>query len=68
MQPRNRFKQSTSLYQRLNDEALRLRDQAKGIQPGSEREELIHKARQAEAASQMSEWLAPANAPTSSKG
>ena len=48
---------SKSLYQRLNDEAQRLRKEAHGAQPGVERERLIRKARQAEAASHIDAWL-----------
>ena len=57
METRRRFKQSEPLENRLIDEAERLRTQARGTLPGTERERLIRKARQAETASQMSEWL-----------
>lgn len=57
METRRRFKQSQPLEDRLIDEAERLRKQATGTLPGTERERLIRKARQAETASQMSEWL-----------
>jgi hypothetical protein len=57
MQPRSRFKQSTSLYQRLNEEAQRRRKEAKNAQPGIEREQHLRKARQAETASHINEWL-----------
>lgn len=52
-----RIKQSTSLYQRLNEEAQRRRREAKSAQPGIERERHLRKARQAETASQIDEWL-----------
>jgi hypothetical protein len=42
---------------RLGDEAQRLRKQAQGTPPGIEHERLIRRARQAETASQMNEWL-----------
>ncbi|WP_082076968.1 hypothetical protein [Bradyrhizobium sp. LTSPM299] len=57
METPRRFKQSEPLEDRLIDEAERLRKQARGTPPGTERERLIRKARQAETASQMSEWL-----------
>jgi len=58
MQSRPRFPQNPiSLYQRLNEEAQRLRKEARGTQPGVERERLIRKARQAETASHIDKWL-----------
>jgi hypothetical protein len=58
MQSRPHFPQNTiSLYQRLNEEAQRLRKEARGTQPGVERERLIRKARQAETASHIDKWL-----------
>jgi hypothetical protein len=67
MQSRRRSAQPVSLYQRLNEEAQRLRKEAKGTQPGIERERIIRKARQAETTSQMNEWLKPSHAPASPK-
>lgn len=57
MQQRHPVKYSTSLYQRLNEEAQRRRKEARGTPPGIERERLLRKARQADNASQMTEWL-----------
>jgi hypothetical protein len=58
MQTRSRFPPNPkSLYQRLNDEAQRLRKEARGTHPGVERERLIREARQAETASDMDKWL-----------
>ena len=57
MQRRRRFKQTSSLEARLADEAKRLREEAKSLPPGAERDDLIRKARQAETASRMNEWL-----------
>jgi len=54
---RRRFKQIQSLEARLSEEAKSLRDEAKLLPPGAEREELIRKARQAEIASHMNDWL-----------
>jgi len=55
---RRRIKHTTSLEERLGQEARRLREQAKSLPAGIERERLIRRARQTEAASHMSEWLA----------
>ena len=58
MQIRPRLPQNPkSLYQRLNYKAQRLRKEARGTQPGIERERLIKKARRAETASNIDEWL-----------
>jgi hypothetical protein len=57
MQERRRFKQTKTLEQRLSLEAVKLRKEAKGTPPGIERERLIRRARQAEIACHMSEWL-----------
>jgi len=42
---------------RLSEEAKRLREEARLLPPGALRNELIRRARQAEAGSHMSEWL-----------
>lgn len=54
---RRRFKQEQSLEVRLAEEAGSLREEAKGLAPGIEREILLKKARQADVAAHMSEWL-----------
>jgi hypothetical protein len=54
---RRRFKQSAPLELRLADQAERLRKEAKGTPPGIEREKLLRRARQAETAAHMQEWL-----------
>ena len=54
---RRRLKQTTSLEERLAEQAQRLRQEAKSIPPGIERERAIRKARQAETGSHISEWL-----------
>jgi hypothetical protein len=54
---RRRFKQTQTLDERLAEEADRLRSEAKGTPPGIEREELIRRARRAETAAQMNQWL-----------
>jgi hypothetical protein len=57
MAPRRRFKQTETLEQRLTHEAAKLRREAQGTPPGIDRDRLIRRARQAETASHMSEWL-----------
>jgi len=57
MQRRRRFKQVISLEERLAQEAERLREQAKQLPHGPEREILLRKARQAESGFHMTEWL-----------
>lgn len=52
-----RIKQATSLEKRLTAEALRLREKAKFLPPGIEREHAIRKARQAETGLHINEWL-----------
>jgi predicted trehalose synthase len=51
------FTQTAPLGQRLEEQAKRLRREAKGIYPGIEREKLIRRARQAETASQIDQWV-----------
>ena len=57
MQKRRRFKQTKSLKDRLLEEAQNLREQAKLLPFGSVRDATLKKARQAEAAANMNEWL-----------
>jgi hypothetical protein len=54
---RRRFKQATTLDERLEDQAKRLRDEARGTPPGVARDKLMRRARQAEAAAHMQDWL-----------
>jgi hypothetical protein len=54
---RRRFKQTTPLEQRLTAEAERLRKEARDTPPGIECERLIRRARQAETAVHIQEWL-----------
>jgi hypothetical protein len=54
---RRRFKQTDTLEERLATEAKRLREQAKALPPGPDRDILLRKARQCETGSHMSEWL-----------
>jgi len=57
MPERRRIRHSHALQERLAAEAQRLRDEAKKLKPGAEREALLRLARQAETGSRMSEWL-----------
>ena len=57
MQQRNRIKQTEPLEDRLAEEARRLREAARLLPPGAVRDAALWKARQAEMASRMSEWL-----------
>jgi hypothetical protein len=54
---RRSIKQITPLDQRLEEQAKRLRKEAQGTPPGVEREKLIRRARQAETAAHIQEWL-----------
>jgi hypothetical protein len=52
-----RFKKAESLEARLSEEAKRLRAEAKLLSPGAARDEIIRRARQAEIAAHIDEWL-----------
>ena len=54
---RLRVKHENSFADRLADHARRLRDEAKTLRSRSERDDLIRKARQAETASHLAQWL-----------
>lgn len=54
---KRRFLQTKSLKERLIDEAQNLRDAAKLLPFGPERDAAMRKARQTEAASHMDDWL-----------
>jgi hypothetical protein len=57
MSKRRRFKQTVSLEERLAEEARRLREEAELLPHGPVRDAALRKARQAETASHMSNWL-----------
>jgi hypothetical protein len=57
MNVRRRFKQIASLKDRLIQQAQNLRKQAKEMPAGIQREELLRKALQAEAAARLDEQL-----------
>jgi hypothetical protein len=59
MQARRHIHQTSSLDQRLLEQAERLRKEARGTPAGIKRDELLRLARQAETGAQMSEWLRP---------
>jgi CBS domain containing-hemolysin-like protein len=55
MSERQRIKQILSLEERLAQEAKRLREQAKTLPPGPDREAILRKAQQT--GSHMTEWI-----------
>jgi hypothetical protein len=54
---RRRFKQLYSLKERLENEVTKLRQEADDTPPGVKRDLLLRRARHAEAAAHMDEWL-----------
>lgn len=54
---RRRVKHIVSFEDRLAYEAHRLREQARLVPPGRDRDSLLRRARQAETAAHISEWL-----------
>ncbi len=54
---RRRFKQTTTLAQRLTEQASRLRDRATTLSPGQEQSLLWRKVHQAETALRIEQWL-----------
>ena len=54
---RRRIAQTQTLEERLAEEADRLRNEARGTPPGVDREDLLRRARRAETASHMNQWL-----------
>ncbi|MGY4282710.1 hypothetical protein ACVWXO_001930 [Bradyrhizobium sp. LM2.7] len=57
MGARRRFSQSSPLEERLAEEAKSLREQAKKLPDGPQREALLRRARQNEVGAHMTEWL-----------
>ena len=57
MKVRRRFKQVLSLQDRLVSFAQDTREKASTLPPGHEQDELLKKARQADTASHLEEWL-----------
>jgi hypothetical protein len=56
MSKRRRFKQSISLVGRLANFAEEALKKASNLPPGSDREEMLKKVRQADIASHLDEW------------
>jgi hypothetical protein len=56
-QQRSRFKRPKTFEEYLADEALRFRNAAENLPQGTARELLLRRARQAETASHMSDWV-----------
>jgi hypothetical protein len=56
MKKRRRFKQTTSLKERLASFAEQTRAKASQLRPGEEKEALLRKARQADTASHLDDW------------
>lgn len=54
---RSRFEQAQTLAERLLQEALQLREQARLLPPGKVREAALKNARQAETAARMQDWI-----------
>jgi len=66
---RRRIKHTTSFTQRLMEEAAKFRKAAEQLPPGTQRELLMKRVRQAEAAVQINDWLAaPGAAPPAALG
>jgi hypothetical protein len=66
MMKRRRFKQTTTLAERLTQQADRLRKRAGSLSPGPEQTLLWRKVRQAETALRIEAWLvAPGDHPPS---
>jgi hypothetical protein len=57
MQKRRRLKQDIPLHCRLAAWAKDVREQASQLQPGPERDVLMAKARQAETAANLDDWI-----------
>jgi hypothetical protein len=57
MKRRRRVKQIYPLEDRLSDEAKELRQRARRLPPGPERDKLLRRARHDEAAAHMTMWL-----------
>jgi len=56
MLKRRRFKQTTSLKERLAAWAKQVHEQAEALPPGPERDDLLMKGRRADTAARIDEW------------
>jgi len=52
-----RYKETLSFPDQPEEEAKRLREQARTMRPGKEREKLLKQARRLETAAHINEWL-----------
>jgi hypothetical protein len=57
MQKRRRIKHQKTFEERLAEEARRYREAAEALPPGTAQELLLRRARQAESAAHMNQWL-----------
>jgi hypothetical protein len=57
MQKRRRFKQTASLEDRLISFSNKMRDKAAELRPGPEKRELLKRARLADTAAHINEWI-----------
>ncbi len=57
MQRRRRFRQVASLKDRLASFAKEVRERASRLPPGEERTDLLRRARQADTASHLDDWI-----------
>jgi hypothetical protein len=57
MKIRRRFKQAVTLEERLANEAIRLRDEAKKLPPDPEQADLLRKASEDEMVAEMVGWI-----------
>jgi hypothetical protein len=57
MQKRRRFKQSSSLRERLFSFAKEMREKASELPPGPEQDDVLRRARQADTACHLDEWI-----------
>jgi len=54
---RRRIKHEASFGERLVEHARRLKEQAKALPPGKERDALMRRARQTEVTAHLNQWL-----------
>ena len=54
---RRRIKHETTFDERLAEQARRLREQAETLSPGKERDALMRRARHADIAAHINDWL-----------
>ena len=57
MQKRRRIKHEKTFQERLAEEAQRFREAAQALPPGTAQELLLRRARQAESAAHLDQWL-----------